>query len=137
MESRSPATAGMHLSQRIIHTRVIGQFTAISTLLAVGLTTDTMRKAGGRFELHGEEEDARDAPTVDTTIAQYAGAEKAGGANWSLLVPLAYAPLLPLLRLGLRNRVTKRQLDLITGGTIMVALTHAGYIMLGDSTVLG
>ena len=54
-----------------------------------------------------------------------------------MLVPLAYAPLLPLLRIGLRGRVTPRQLDLVTGGAIALALTHAGVIMLGDSTVLG
>lgn len=126
----------MHLSQRIIHTRVIGQFTAISTLIAIGLTTDTMRKAGGRFELPESDEDDAGAHSAEQTIQQYAHAEKSGGVNWSLLVPLAYAPLLPLLRIGLRGRLPPRQLDLLTGGTIMVALAHAGYIMLGDSTMI-
>jgi hypothetical protein len=127
----------MVLSQRIIHTRVIGQFTAVASLLAVGLTTDTMKKAGGRFEIHDDEHEGEAPSNPAQMVEQFAGAEKAGGINWSLLVPLAYAPLLPLLRIGLRGRLSKRHLDLVTGGTIMVALAHAGYIMLGDSTVLG
>lgn len=52
-------------------------------------------------------------------------------------MPLAYAPLVPLIRIGLRNRLTKRQLDALTGGTIALALAHAGYIMVGDSTMFG
>lgn len=59
-ESRNPLTASMPLSQRILHTRVFGQFTALSTLVAIGLTQDTMRRSGGRFELPPMEED----PTV-------------------------------------------------------------------------
>lgn len=135
-ESYSPATAHMVLSQRVIHTRVYGQFVAISTLLVIGLTTDTMRKAGGPFVVHDDEADSEgggDAPTA----SQRAAAQPTGGVKWSLLVPLLYAPLLPLLRIGLRNRVTKRQLDLVTGGAIALALTHAGVIMFSDSTVLG
>lgn len=128
----------MHLSQRIIHTRVIGQFTAISTLVAVGLTTDTMRKAGGRFELPEVEEHEQGAPDgAEATVQRYAGAEKLDGVNWALLMPLAYAPLLPLLRIGLRGRLSQRQLDLVTGGTIALALTHAGYIMQQDSSMFG
>jgi hypothetical protein len=130
----------MVLSQRVMHTRVYGQFAAISTMLVIGLTTDQMKRAGGRFEL--DDEDAQEGgQQPDSRIASGVGAasaEREGPAiKWSLLVPLMYAPLLPLLRLGLRGRITPRQLDLVTGGAIALALTHAGVTMLGDSTVLG
>ena len=53
----------------------------------------------------------------------------------NMLVPLLYAPLLPLLRLGLRNRVPPERLTHITLGVVGVALVHAGTIMFGDSSV--
>jgi len=53
----------------------------------------------------------------------------------NMLVPLLYAPLLPLLRLGLRNRVPPERLTQITLGVVGVALVHAGTIMFGDSSV--
>jgi len=132
----NPSTANMVLSQRIIHTRVIGQFTAISVLLGVGMINDRMHKSGGRFELPQEDEDDTVRPAdPNAVIDAYAGRTRDSGVNWNLLIPLMYAPLFPLIRIGLRNRVTKRQLDLLTGGTIAVALAHAGYIMAGDSTM--
>mmetsp|Transcript_23199 Transcript_23199/g.59634 ORF Transcript_23199/g.59634 Transcript_23199/m.59634 type:complete len:170 (-) Transcript_23199:270-779(-) len=145
-ESSNPVTAAMPLSQRILHTRVYGQFTALSVLLGVGLTTDTMRKGGGKFEPVDLQELGADHPvsraSKQSTQAMIDGIStakdaKQSGPNWGLLVPLVYAPLFPLIRIGLRNRVTKRQLDLLTGGTIALALTHAGVIMASDSTVLG
>lgn len=53
----------------------------------------------------------------------------------NLLVPLLYAPLLPMLRIGLRNRVSPERLTQITAGVIGVALVHAGTIMFSDSSV--
>ena len=52
-----------------------------------------------------------------------------------LLVPLLYAPVLPLVRIGLRNRVPPERLTHISLGIIGVALSHAGYIMFSDSTI--
>ena len=42
--------------------------------------------------------------------------------------PLLYAPLLPMIRLGLRNRVPPERITYISG-VIGVALAHAGTIM--------
>ena len=49
------------------------------------------------------------------------------------LVPLLYAPLAPLVRLGLRSRPVAR--DIAFGGLICAALVHAGSIMFRDSSV--
>ena len=51
------------------------------------------------------------------------------------VVPLLYAPLVPLLRIGLRGRVAAGTLHRLVGGVVACALGHAGYIMLGDSTM--
>ena len=71
--------------------------------------------------------------------AQEAKAEEEFYSNESsaanLLVPLLYAPLLPMLRIGLRNRVSPERLTHITAGVIGVALAHAGSIMFSDSSV--
>ena len=75
-------------------------------------------------------------------MAAEAGAPRQGHrraprqARWDLLLPLAYAPALPLLRLALRKR-PRHQRDLAFGGGVLVALAHAGYIMAGDSTMWG
>ena len=53
-----------------------------------------------------------------------------------LLVPLLYAPALPLMRIVGRGRVPPERLNAMMMGTIGLALTHAGYIMFSDSTVL-
>lgn len=50
-------------------------------------------------------------------------------------IPLLYAPLLPLIRIGLRGRLPQRQIDVIFGGAVLTALAHAGYIMGSDSSV--
>ncbi|KAK3254631.1 hypothetical protein CYMTET_36161 [Cymbomonas tetramitiformis] len=54
--------------------------------------------------------------------------------QWKYVVPLAYAPVLPLIRVGLRHNPPMRDKAFAAG--ILVALTHAGYIMFSDSTVL-
>ena len=50
-----------------------------------------------------------------------------------MMVPLLYAPLLPLIRLGLRHNPRAR--DRAFAGAVLTALAHAGYIMSTDSTV--
>ncbi len=50
-----------------------------------------------------------------------------------MMVPLLYAPLLPLIRLGLRNNPPLR--DAAFGAAVLAALAHAGYIMSTDSTM--
>ncbi|KAM3572661.1 hypothetical protein VYU27_005347 [Nannochloropsis oceanica] len=55
--------------------------------------------------------------------------------NYQILMPLIYAPILPLIRIGLRGRIPQRQIDIIFGGAVLTALGHAGYIMASDSSV--
>ena len=56
------------------------------------------------------------------------------GPPLDLLVPLLYAPLLPLMRIGLRGRLPQPQIERLMMGTAGLALAHAGYIMFSDST---
>ena len=56
--------------------------------------------------------------------------------RWDILLPLLYAPALPLVRHVLRKR-PRHQRDLAFGAGVLVALAHAGYIMAGDSTMWG
>lgn len=41
-------------------------------------------------------------------------------------MPLVYAPILPLIRIGLRGRIPQRQIDIIFGAAVLTALGHAG-----------
>ena len=50
-----------------------------------------------------------------------------------MLAPLAYAPLLPLIRLGLRHNPPVR--DVVFGSSVLLALAHAGWIMSQDSSM--
>ena len=52
-----------------------------------------------------------------------------------IYAPLLYAPLLPMIRIGLRNRLPKHQVDRVFMSSVFVALGHAGYIMFSDSSV--
>ena len=53
--------------------------------------------------------------------------------NWNVIAPLFYAPVVPLMRIGLRGRVPQQTLDRLTGGALLVMLSHAGYMMVaGD-----
>lgn len=61
---------------------------------------------------------------------------KPAGLKYDLLVPLLYAPLLPLMIIGLRGRVSRERLTQIVSGTILLALCHAGSIMFSDSSVI-
>jgi len=61
--------------------------------------------------------------------------EASRSASLNVLVPLLYAPLLPMLRIGLRNRVAPERLTQITLGVVGMALVHAGTVMFTDSSV--
>ena len=50
-----------------------------------------------------------------------------------MFVPLIYAPLLPMIRVGLRHNPPLR--DVVFAGGVLTALTHAGYVMFSDSSV--
>ncbi|OQS00640.1 atlastin [Thraustotheca clavata] len=56
--------------------------------------------------------------------------------NWHMFAPLAYGPLIPLIRIGLRGRLPQKQIDVIFLSSVGIALSHAGYIMFSDSSVL-
>jgi len=60
---------------------------------------------------------------------------EARGMGSSLLVPLLYAPVVPLMRVALRGRVAPERLTQLTLGVIAVGLLHAGSIMFTDSSV--
>jgi acyl-CoA hydrolase len=55
--------------------------------------------------------------------------------DYNKLVPLVYAPALPLLRIFLNKRVPPGTRDIIFGGAVLTALAHAGYVMSGDSSM--
>jgi hypothetical protein len=55
--------------------------------------------------------------------------------NYQMLIPLLYAPLLPLIRISMRGRFPQHVIDRTFGVGVGVALTHAGYIMFSDSSV--
>eukprot|EP00884_Botryococcus_braunii_P015543 jgi/Botrbrau1/2672/Bobra.0203s0018.1 len=55
--------------------------------------------------------------------------------NYHKFMPLLYAPLLPLVRIGLNGRVKPATRDKIFMGTVLFALAHAGYMMSGDSSM--
>merc|ERR1719203_2322058 len=98
-ESTNPATASMPLSQRLIHTRVYGQAIAIlSTIIVMGFC-ETMKE-------HGPYTVAEDRSTMSATFGQKglgaadqlaADLDNEAMSSYNLLVPLLYAPLLPLL----------------------------------------
>uniref|UniRef100_A0A7S3FHY7 Uncharacterized protein n=1 Tax=Haptolina ericina TaxID=156174 RepID=A0A7S3FHY7_9EUKA len=141
----------MLLSQRLIHTRVYGQFIAISATIAVMLFGESMKTDG--FYVIGPDGRVARSNHVQTTKMRHwysmstderkaldaeaatEGGDGSTGPNYDLLVPLLYAPLLPLMVVGLRGRVQKETLTKIVGGTIFVALAHAGSIMFTDKTI--
>jgi len=55
--------------------------------------------------------------------------------DYHKMVPLIYAPTLPLLRLALNKRVTTSSRDKIFAAAVLTALVHAGYVMSGDSSM--
>mmetsp|Transcript_26 Transcript_26/g.103 ORF Transcript_26/g.103 Transcript_26/m.103 type:complete len:88 (-) Transcript_26:443-706(-) len=55
--------------------------------------------------------------------------------DYNRLVPLAWIPVICLLRFGLRGQVSIGTRDLVFGGSVMGALAHAGYVMGRDTTM--
>jgi len=51
VESRNPATAGMDLSKRLMHTRVYGQGVAVAALVGVLAFVEVMGNAGGAYQV--------------------------------------------------------------------------------------
>ena len=99
---------------------------------AAGVERHRQRKRGddgqarlAEMEARRLEDERRAAEELDT------------GPSYHLLVPLIYAPLLPVARIGLRGRIPPQQLTQLSMGIIALALSHAGYIMFSDSTVVG
>ena len=58
---------------------------------------------------------------------------RAESMKWKLLVPLLYAPMLPLIRIALRHNPDLRVKAY--GAAILGGLAHAGYVMGQDSSV--
>ena len=52
--------------------------------------------------------------------------------NYSLLLPILYAPVFPILRIALKNNP---KLPVAYGAALAAALAHAGYVMFTDSSV--
>merc|ERR1712087_924743 len=135
-ESTSPATAGMMLSQRLIHTRVYGQAIAIGATVSVMMVCESMKK-DGPYRVQSSAASPRTPEQVygtETRAVDALGLSQ--GPNNGLLVPLIYAPLLPMMVIGLRSRVAKATLHKIVVGTVLVALAHAGSVMFSDSSVV-
>jgi hypothetical protein len=155
-ESTHPSTAHMPLSQRLIHTRVYGQMVAVLSTVAVMGFAKTMEGSGGIYRVEDAQlvrgEQLRNRrPFYEIGIGsatpqekevrqlqeeQRSGYEQGRKDSFDLLVPLLYAPMLPLMRILGRGRVAPERLNMMLLGTIGLALSHAGYIMFSDSTVL-
>jgi len=109
-ESTDPRTASMLLSQRLIHTRVYGQAIAIFTTVAVMGWAETME---GPYRISNGLV-TQSLPPKDSSLRVFyeqAGPSKkdkqqseqevaSSGPSYDLLVPLLYAPLLPLMIVG-------------------------------------
>lgn len=152
-ESVNPATAHMLLSQRLIHTRVYGQAIAIGITTAVMAYVKTMEDDGGAYRLY-EGRVMRDAEVrrkKGRTRQWYEQGGEQGGAgdgiihvepvheiglSNDLVVPLLYAPLMPLLVIALRGRVPPEKLHKVAGGVIGFGLLHAGTVMFTDSSIV-
>ena len=146
-ESTQPATAGMLLSQRLIHTRVYGQGVVVLTTLGVMGFVETMKPEGryrlqGGVVVRGESSSSTRYVYPDGSRAVAAAGEEeeeeeedgGGGPRLELLAPLVYVPLMPLLWVGLRGKLPRERMHQLIGGTIAMGLAHSGYIMFSDSS---
>lgn len=86
-ESTNPATAKMLLSQRLIHTRVYGQFIAISATIAVMLFGESMKTDG--FYVIGPDGRVARSNHVQTTKMRHWCAASTACARASVSVCLA------------------------------------------------
>ncbi|KAL0026984.1 hypothetical protein WJX79_005918 [Trebouxia sp. C0005] len=69
---------------------------------------------------------------MDSLNKEHTQERKKREPNYNMLIPLVYAPLLPLLRIGLNGRVAPKTRDGIFIGAVLTALFHAGYVMSGE-----
>lgn len=60
--------------------------------------------------------------------------ERRASSLRKFMVPLFYAPLLPLIRVSFRHRPKLR--DKLFAAGIACGLIHAGYVMVNDSSVM-
>ena len=112
-----------------------GQLVAVITTLSVMGFGERMRLGGGHYVADAPPDESRSSRDRDLRAEIAEADEGARRDGYDLLVPLLYAPLVPLLRIGLRGRVAAGTLHRLVGGVVACALGHAGYIMLGDSTM--
>ncbi|KAL3933247.1 MAG: hypothetical protein SGPRY_000371 [Prymnesium sp.] len=149
VESANPRTANMPLSQRLIHTRVYGQGIAVLTTVSIMSFVSVMEKQGGIYRVengeivrgqqmwglrHWYSRPDDELKAEEKAIAEQYEAHH--GPSNDLLLPLIYAPLLPFVWVGLRGRIPTDQLTKIIMGITGVAFVHAGYIMVGDSSMV-
>eukprot|EP00300_Choanocystis_sp_HF-7_P022762 c22255_g1_i1.p1 GENE.c22255_g1_i1~~c22255_g1_i1.p1 ORF type:complete len:251 (+),score=38.19 c22255_g1_i1:75-827(+) len=116
--------AEQKLSSRVMHTRVYGQGFAVTLLCGTMIFQKYMR-THGKFVPEGHDEPQ----------AQLTPATTRRPTRWDLMLPLVYAPVLPLIRIGMRGRFPQRTIDRVFIGTLLLALTHAGYVMFKDSSI--
>lgn len=148
MENSNPRTAGMLLSQKLIHTRVYGQAIAVATTVGVMSFVSMMDKEGVYRIQNGEVVRGKEQSRVRHWYSKTAEDQKADeqklsdryeqqyGTKIDVLLPLIYAPLLPLVWIGLRNRIPAHQLTKIIMGITGVAFVHGVYIMVSDSSMV-
>jgi hypothetical protein len=124
---------GMKLSSRIMHTRVYAQGVTVLMLCGTMLFHEHMKHAGKYIPAHKIEKQPSNGNEKE-------GSELVGGqpqqraGRWDLYLPLVYAPMLPLIRIGLKGRTSPRNVDRVFFTTLAAALAHAGYILFSDSS---
>ncbi|KAG0454793.1 hypothetical protein HPP92_024085 [Vanilla planifolia] len=67
------------------------------------------------------------APSSDFSHAEAAENRRRRGPPFALLVPLIYAPILPLIRIGLRHKPVLR--DRLFFGVLAGAFAHGTYLV--------
>jgi hypothetical protein len=87
-----------------------------------------------RDALARKQEEERIAAVEEAEMMQQQSQSR-GDSMSVLMVPLFYAPIVPLMRVMLRGRVPTERLTQMTLGVIAVGLAHAGSIMFSDSSV--
>ena len=133
----------------------ICQAIAVLTTVAVFAVVNAQTQRGGPFVVASEQHSGelerqystsaenygRPARSEQEHLARYdmayGGTSGEFGLKLDAFAPLIYMPMLPLMVIFLRSRVSKDKLNKILLATIGVSLCHAGYILFGDSTMHG
>ena len=95
------------------------------------------KKKGGEDSAAEETARAERAEALRKQAEREAAIEEANsfGMGYGLILPFFYAPIVPLMRVGLRGRVSPERLTQLTLGVIAIGLAHAGSYMFADSSV--